>query len=199
MRVRHCWVGLSSSSLITQLPLLLQRNVNLMITINCCQLLHVYNSLCSRSDRTKLEFGSELKPRLGFTQQFGRVMRPQARRFDLVSNGGEEETAGPSSLLVSLSWDVEANTALRWRLLRPEVLKSGSLSHMCDQAVNVESAPASWKGWVEGCVERGLHRVFCFRLLRLSININQRKNLPPEAPMPKVASEGQEAGVMGRG
>jgi len=70
-----------------------------MVTINCCQLLQVYDSPCSCLDGTKLEFGSELKSRLGFTQNFGRARRPQARKFNLVSNQGEEEFAGPSSLL----------------------------------------------------------------------------------------------------
>lgn len=45
MEVRHCWISLSSSILITQLPLLLQVDVNLPITINSSQLLHVYSSL----------------------------------------------------------------------------------------------------------------------------------------------------------
>jgi len=45
---------------------------------------------------------------------------------------------------------MEADTALLLRLLQLKVLKPGSLSHICDQAVNVDLAPASWKRCVEG-------------------------------------------------
>lgn len=128
-----------------------------MITISCCQLLLADTSVCSCLNGTKLEFGSELPSRLGFTQRFGRATRPQARRFNLVSNWGEEEFARrqvlPRRWTQTLSWDTEADTALPAPLLQPQALKSGSLSHICDQAVNAGFAPASWKRCAEGCVE----------------------------------------------
>lgn len=123
---------------------------------------------------TKLEF--ELKSRLGFSQHFGRTTRPQAR-FNLVSNSGEEEFARrqalPHSWTQAFSWDMEADTALILLLLQPEDFKPGSFSHICDQAVDVESAPASWKRCVAGCVEGSLHHGFCFCIL------------PPEVPSPQ--------------
>lgn len=55
LQVRHCWISLSSSGPIAQLLLLVQLDVNLVLTTDSCQLPGVCNGLCHCLDQTKLE------------------------------------------------------------------------------------------------------------------------------------------------